>query len=104
MTSLNILFIVREALVQSFCYSLRVRRYRGGSFYRLSLDHHRNGHIIIVRSVFLRASALSPDRLEGVVSHNLSERLEGHRVDLILDISWRNLEGKSSFLVDWNLD
>jgi len=54
----------------------------------LSLDHHRDGNIVVVRGVLLFVSLLSSDGVEGVVSNDLSEGLESDALDLIQGIGW----------------
>ena len=69
----------------------------------VSLDHHRNGNIVVVSWVLLLSSVLLEDGLESVVSNYFSERLESHRLDVIQTESWRNFDSDSLDLVNWNL-
>jgi len=54
----------------------------------LSLDHHRDSNIVVVRGVLLFVSLLSSDGVEGVVSNDLSEGLESDALDLIQGMGW----------------
>ena len=68
----------------------------------LSLDHHGDGNVVVVRGVLGLVSLLSSDGLESVVSDNLSEGLEGHTLDLIQAIGWGNLNGHGELLINWD--
>jgi len=42
-----------------------------------SLDHHADSNVVVVRRVLLLISILLQDGVEGIVTNNLSETLEG---------------------------
>ena len=68
-----------------------------------SLDHDGKGDVVVVGDVLLLISGSLKDRVEGVVSNNLSERLEGHRLNNILRVGWVNLEGDGLDFIDWDI-
>ena len=45
------------------------------------MDHHGYGNIVVVSGVFALVSISSSDRFKGVVADNLSESLEGNRLN-----------------------
>ena len=68
----------------------------------LSSDEHGDGNIVVVGDVFSLISLLLSNGLEGVVSNDLSEGLEGDGLNVIKFVGWGNLEGKSSLLINWD--
>ena len=73
-----------------------------GKFKWFSLDHHGDGHIVVVGWVLDFVSILLSNGFECVISDDLSEGLEGDAVNNIESIGWGNLKSKSSLLIDWN--
>jgi hypothetical protein len=69
----------------------------------VSLNHDGKGHVVVVGDVLLLISSSLKDGVEGVVSDDLSEGLEGHGLNGILGIVWVNLEGDGSNLIDWDI-
>jgi len=106
----NYSVIVWEALIESGGKSLGaiwrvwVSRWGSGGLNWLSLDHHGDGNVVVVRGVLGLRSVLLSDGLEGVITNNLSERLEGDGVNAIEGVGWGNLKGKSSLLINWDGD
>jgi hypothetical protein len=82
-------------------WSIWVGRWGSGGLNWLSLDHHGNGDVVVVGGVLGFSSGLLSDRLESVITNNLSERLEGNGVNGIEGVGWGNLEGEGSLLIDW---
>merc|ERR1719454_2549470 len=80
------------------------RQLEQGGLDWLSLDHHGDGNVVVVRGVLGLGSVLLSDGLEGIVTNNLSERLEGDGVNAIEGVGWGNLEGESSLLINWDGD
>jgi hypothetical protein len=68
------------------------------------LDHHGDGNVVVVAGVLGLSSGLLSDGLEGVVTNNLSERLEGDGVNGIEGIGWADLKGEGSLLINWDID
>jgi len=102
--------VIWESLVEGgskvWCtvWGIWVSSWSGSSFSWLSSDHHGDGDVVVVGDVLSLVSVLLSDGLEGVVSDDLSERLKGDGVNLIKNVGWGNLEGKSSLLVNWDGD
>jgi len=110
LTEINIAIIIRESLVQGLgetfgtIWGVWVSCWSRGLILWLSLDHHADGNVVVVCDVFLLVSIGLEDRVEGVVSNNLSETLESNRFDAIEFPGWGNLEGDSSGLIDGNIN
>jgi hypothetical protein len=58
----------------------------------------------VIRNVLLLISITLEDRVEGIITNNLSETLESDRLNNIVNVCWGNLEGNGSNLIDWNID
>jgi len=69
-----------------------------------SSDHHGDGDVIVVRLIFLLISVLLEDGVEGVVSNDLSETLEGNRLDVIEIVGWGDIKGNGFDLIDWDIE
>ena len=54
--------------------------------------------------IFLLISVLLQDRVEGIITDNLSETLESNRLNTVKMISWGNLESDGFNLIDWDID
>ena len=78
--------IIWESLVESggktwsAIRSVWVSERSWGKFEWLSLDHHGNGDIVVIRWVLDFVSILLSDGLEGVVTNDLSECLKSDAV------------------------
>ena len=68
-----------------------------------SLDHDGKGDVVVIRDIFLLISGSVKDGVEGVVSDNLSEGLEGNGLNNILRVGWVNLQGDGLDLIDWDI-
>merc|ERR1719327_1370076 len=74
--------IVWESLIErgtkrgSSIWCIWVSERSWSQFERFSLDHHRNGNIVVVGWVLDFVSILLSDGLKGVVSNDLSEGLK----------------------------
>lgn len=68
-----------------------------------SLHHHGKGDVVVVRDILLLISSSLEDGVEGVVSDNLSEGLEGNGLNDILRVSWVDLQSDSLHLIDWHI-
>ena len=81
--------VIREALVEACgqrwgtIRSVGVSWRSRGNLERDSLDHHGYGNIVVVSGVFALVSISSSDRFKGVVADNLSESLEGNRLNSV---------------------
>ena len=69
-----------------------------------SSDHHADGNVVVVRHVFLLVSVTNSDRVEGVITNNLSETLESNRLDVIEIVLWGNLDGDWFNLINWDIE
>ena len=54
--------------------------------------------------IFLLISILLEDGVEGVVSNDLSETLEGNRLDVIEIVGWGDIKGNGFDLIDWDIE
>ena len=70
----------------------------------LSLDHHGHGNVVVVRWVLDFVSILLSNGLEGIVTNDLSECLQGDAVNDIKGVGWGHFQSKSSLLIDWDGD
>jgi len=68
-----------------------------------SLDHDGKGDVVVIRDIFLLISGSLQDGVEGVVSDDLSEGLEGNRLNDILRVGWVNFQGDGLDLIDWDI-
>ena len=68
-----------------------------------SLDHDGKGHVVVVGDVLLLISGSLKDRVEGVISNDLSERLEGDGLNNIFGVGWVNLEGDGLDFINWDI-
>ena len=54
--------------------------------------------------IFLLISVLLEDGVEGVVSNDLSETLEGNRLDVIEIVGWGDIKSNGFDLIDWDIE
>ena len=57
----------------------------------------------MVGDILLLISGSLEDGVEGVVTNNLSERLEGNGLNGVLNVGWVNLQADGLDLIDWHL-
>jgi hypothetical protein len=69
-----------------------------------SSDHHGDSDVVVVRLIFLLISVLLEDRVECVVSNDLSETLKSNRLDVVEIVSWGDIEGNGFDLIDWDIE
>jgi len=91
-----------EDLLEGLATSEGISNVGSGSLWD-SLDHDGKGDVVVVGDVLLLISGSLKDRVEGVVSNNLSERLEGHGLNNILGVGWVNLEGDGLDFINWDI-
>jgi len=100
--------VIRESLVESGSQSLGTIIWVSEWCWSLvlwnSLDHHANGDVVVIRWVLLLISILLQDRVEGIVTNNLSETLKSNRFDTVVLVGWGNLKSDSLDLIDWDVD
>lgn len=100
--------VIWESLVErggegwSAIWGVWVSHWSWGKFKWLSLNHHRDGNIVVIGWVLDFVSILLSNGFERVIADDLSEGLQGNAVNNIERIGWGNLKGKSSLLIDWN--
>ena len=98
--------IIWEALVEDILEGLAtsegISNMGSGSLWD-SLDHDGKGHVVVVGDVLLLISGSLKDRVEGVISNDLSERLEGDGLNNILGVGWVNLEGDGLDFINWDI-
>lgn len=66
------------------------------------MDHHGYGDVVVIIKIFGLVSILLKDRVEGVVTDDLSEGFESDRLNGIESISWTDLKANGVDLIDWN--
>ena len=91
-----------EDLLEGLAASEGISNVGSGSLWD-SLDHDGKGDVVVVGDILRLISGSLKDRVEGVVSNNLSERLEGHRLNNILGVGWVNLEGDGLDFINWDI-
>ena len=102
--------IIWETFIEGGCkawctiWSVWVSSWSSGGFGGSSSDHHWDGNVIVVTSVFGFVSILSSDGVEGIISDNLSEWFKSNWVNFIKSIGWWNLKSKCSLLINWNVN
>jgi hypothetical protein len=99
--------VIWEALVEDVLEGLATGElvvHVGGGGLWDSLDHHGHGDVVVVRDILLLVSGSLKDGVEGIVSDDLSERLQGNGLNDILRVGWVNLEGDGLNLIDWDID
>ena len=67
-----------------------------------SSNHHADGNIVVIIWIFSFMSIFLKDGLKGIITNDLSERLEGDRVNNITVEGGRNFHSNSFNLIDWN--
>jgi hypothetical protein len=98
--------IVWETLVEDLLEGLASSEYIigvGGGGLWDSLDHDGKGDVVVVGDVLLLISGSVQDGVEGVVSNDLSEGLEGHGLNHIVRVGWVDLQGDGLHLIDWHV-
>jgi hypothetical protein len=93
--------LVKDVL-EGFTSSEGISDVSGGGLWD-SLNHNGEGDVVVIRDVFSLISGSLQDRVEGVVTNNLSERLEGDGLNDILRVGWVNLQGDGLDLIDWHI-
>jgi len=68
-----------------------------------SSDHDGKGHVVVVGDILGLVSSSLKDGVEGVVSDDLSEGLEGDGLNGIGGVGWVNLQANSLNLINWDL-
>ena len=91
-----------EDILEGLATSEGISNMGSGSLWD-SLDHDGKGHVVVVGDVLLLISGSFKDRVKGVISNNLSERLEGDGLNNILGVGWVNLEGDGLDFINWDI-
>jgi len=91
-----------EDILEGLATSEGISNMGSGSLWD-SLDHDGKGDVVVVGDVLLLISGSLKDRVEGVISNNLSERLEGDGLNNILGVGWVNLEGDGLDFINWDI-
>ena len=102
--------VIWESLVErggegwSAIWGVWVSHWSWGKFKWLSLNHHRDGNIVVIGWVLDFVSILLSNGFERVIADDLSEGLQGNAVNNIERIGWGNLKGDGLNLIDWNVN
>lgn len=105
---INISVIIWETLIEHLLEGLSSLEGIGdnssswGSW--LSHDEHGNGNVVEFVNVLGLTSGSLSDGIEGIVTNNLSERLEADRLDIIKWESWGNNNTDGIVVINWDLD
>ena len=70
----------------------------------LSHDEHGDGNVVVFVDVLGLASGSLSDGIKGIVTDNLSEGLEGHRLDVVEWESWGDNNTDGIVVINWHLD
>ena len=100
--------IVWEALIEGLSKGLGsiewvVKWWSSGGLWD-SLDHHGDSDVVVVGEILGLISVLLEDGVEGIVTNDLSERLESNGLDVIKGVSWRDLKSDGFDLIDWDIN
>ena len=100
--------IIREALIDDLGKGLASIEGLGwwwgvGSFW-VSLDHDSHGDVVVVGHVLGLLSGSVEDGVEGIVTNNLSEALEGNGLDGVEAVEGVNGEVNGLDLINWDIN
>ena len=100
--------IIREALIDDLGKSLTSIEGLGwwwgmGGLW-VSLDHDGHGDVVVIGHILGRLSLSVKDRVEGVVTNNLSEGLEGNGLDGVKAVKGVNGEVNGLDLINWDVN
>ena len=100
--------IIREALIDDLGKGLAsiegLGWWWGVSGLWVSLDHHGHGDVVVVGHVLGLLSGSVKDGVEGVVTNNLSEALEGNGLDGVKTVEGVNGEVNGLDLINWDVN
>jgi len=100
--------IIREALIDDLGKGLAsiesLGWWWGVSGLWVSLNHDGHGDVVVVRHVLGLLSGSVKDGVEGVITNNLSEALEGNRLDGVKAIKSVNGKVNGLNLIDWDVN
>lgn len=91
-----------EDVLEGFASGENVVNVDGGGLWD-SLDHDGEGDVVVVRDILLLVSGSLKDGVEGVISDDLSEGLQGNGFNNILRVGWVDLQGDGLNLIDWDV-
>ena len=100
--------IIREALIDDLGKGLAsiegLGWWWGVSGIWVSLDHDSHGDVVVVGHVLGLLSGSVEDGVEGIVTNNLSEALEGNGLDGVEAVEGLNLEVNGLDLINWDIN
>ena len=67
----------------------------------VSLNHNSHGDVVVIRHILGLISVSLEDGVEGIITNNLSEALEGNRLDGVEVVKSVNLEVNGLDLINW---
>ena len=70
----------------------------------VSLNHNSHGDVVVIRHILGLISVSLEDGVEGIVTNNLSEALEGNGLDGIEVVKSVNLEVNGLDLINWDIN
>jgi len=100
--------IIRESLINDLREGLSsiedISWWWNMSFFWVSLNHNSHGDVVVVGHIFGLLSGSIEDRVEGIITNNLSETLESDRLDGIKVVEGVNLELDGLDLINWDIN
>jgi len=100
--------IIRETLIdnlrESFTSIEDISSWWNVGLFRISLDHNGHGDVVVIGHIFGLLSSSIEDRVEGVVTNNLSEALKSNRLDGIKVVQSVNLEFNGLNFINWDIN
>jgi len=70
----------------------------------VSLNHNSHGDVVVIRHILGLISVSLKDGVEGIITNNLSEALEGNRLDGVEAVKSVNLEVNGLDLINWDIN
>jgi len=70
----------------------------------VSLNHNSHGDVVVIRHILGLISVSLEDGVEGIITNNLSEALEGNRLDGVEAVKSVNLEVNGLDLINWDIN
>lgn len=70
----------------------------------VSLNHNSHGDVVVIRHILGLISVSLEDGVEGIITNNLSEALEGNGLDGVEVVKSVNLEVNGLDLINWDIN
>jgi len=100
--------IIRETFIddlrESFTSIEDISSWWNVSFFWVSLNHNSHGDVVVIGHIFGLLSGSVKDRVEGIITNNLSEALKSNRLDGIKVVQGVNLEFNGLNFINWDIN